>query len=144
MTLTAFVFPKLRTLKTWLNKCLKSLVSENPSTSNVGKVPKQCWNLYHRLFIIFFSHCKKKVSWKKSLLLTYQMLGLLVKTLATDEKYLVVNRDNLTILIHMQLSWKQNTFSHFFVAFFKSRLNFEYFEKKYDPYRFSISEVTDC
>ena len=72
------------------------------------------------------------------------MLGLLVNTLATAEKYLVVNRDNLTILIHMQLSRKQNTFSHFFVAFFKSRLNFEYFEKKYDPYRFSISEVTDC
>ena len=42
MTFTAFVFPKLRTLKTWLDKCLKSLVSEDPSTSNTVNVPKHC------------------------------------------------------------------------------------------------------
>ena len=40
MTLTAFVFPKLRTLKTWLDKCLKTPVSENPLKSNMLSVPK--------------------------------------------------------------------------------------------------------
>ena len=84
-----------------------------------------------------------QLSWKKSLLLTCQILGLLVNTLATDEKYPVLNRDNLTIPIQMQLSQKQKTFSEFFAAFLKSRLNFKYFLKKDDPPRFCIFEITD-
>ena len=52
----------------------------------------------------------------------------LVNTLATDEKYPVLNRDNLTIPIQMQLSQKQKTFSLFFASFFKSTLNFEFFD----------------
>ena len=64
----------------------------------------------------------RKLSWKKSLLLTCQILGLLVNTLAADEKYPVLNRDNLTIPIQMQLSQKQKIFSQFFAAFLKSRL----------------------
>ena len=44
-----------------------------------------------------------KLGSKKSLVLTCQILGLLIKTLAADEKYPVLNRDNLTI---MQLSQK--------------------------------------
>ena len=43
----------------------------------------------------------------------------------------------------MQLSQKQKTFSQFFAAFLKFRLNFKYFEKKYYPHRFWISEITD-
>ena len=43
----------------------------------------------------------------------------------------------------MQLSQKQKTFSEFFAAFLKSRLNFNYFLKKDDPPRFSIFEITD-
>ena len=85
----------------------------------------------------------RKLSWKKSLLLTCQILGLVVNTLAADEKYPVLNRDNLTIPIQMQLSQKQKTFSEFFAAFLKFRLNFEYFEKTDDPHRFCIFEVTD-
>ena len=84
-----------------------------------------------------------KLCLKKSLLSTGQILELLVNTLATDEKYPVLNRDNLTIPIQMQLSQKQKTFSQFFAAFLKSTLNFEHFEKKDDPQRFCISEITD-
>ena len=85
----------------------------------------------------------RKLSWKKSLLLTCQILGLLVNTLATDEKYPVLNRDNLTIPIKMQLSQKQKTSAQVLAAFWKSRLNFEYFEKKDDLHRFCISQITD-
>ena len=84
-----------------------------------------------------------KLCWKKSLLLTYEILGLLVNTLATDEKYPVFNRDKLTIPIQMQLYQKQNDFSKFCASFLKSRLNFKYFESKDEPHRFCISEVTD-
>ena len=42
MTLTAFVVPKLWAPKTWLEKCLKSPVSEDPSTSNMVNMSKHC------------------------------------------------------------------------------------------------------
>ena len=72
----------------------------------------------------------RKLSRIKSLLFTCQILVLLVNTLAADEKYPVLNRDNLTIPIQMQLSQKQKTFSEFFAAFLKSYWNFERFEEK--------------
>ena len=84
----------------------------------------------------------RKLSWKKSLLLTCKILGLLVNTLAADEKYPVLTRDNLTIPIQMPLSQKRKTFSEFFAEFLKSRINFNYFGKKDDPHRFCISEIT--
>ena len=61
MTLTAFVFPKLRILKTWLGKCLKSPASEDPSRSNMVNVPKHGSNLYHMVFFKFIDHCQ--VNW---------------------------------------------------------------------------------
>ena len=42
-----------------------------------------------------------QINWKMSLLLTCQILGLLVNTLPADEKYPVLNRDNLTISIQI-------------------------------------------
>ena len=71
-----------------------------------------------------------QLSWKKSLLLTCKILGLLLNILAADKKYLVLHRDNSTIPIQMQLSHKQKTFSRFFATFLKFRLSFEHFEKK--------------
>ena len=76
-------------------------------------------------------------------MLTWQILVLLVNTLATDEMYPVLNRDKLTIPIQMKLSQKQKPFSEFLAAFLKSSLNFKYFEKKNDPHRFCIFEITD-
>ena len=70
-------------------------------------------------------------------------MGLLVSTLATDDKCLVVKRDKLTIPIQMQLSQNQKTFPQFFAAFFKSSRNSEGLEKKDDSYDFFISEITD-
>ena len=58
MTHTAFSFPKLQTLKTWLDKCLKSPFSEDPSTSNMVNVPKHCSNLHHITFIILMFTAK--------------------------------------------------------------------------------------
>ena len=84
-----------------------------------------------------------KLCSKKSVLLTCQILGLLVNTLATDEKSPVLNRGNLMIPIQMQLSEKQKHSSEFFAAILKSRLNFEHFEKKDDRDSFCISGITD-
>ena len=75
--------------------------------------------------------------------MTCQILGLLVNTLAADEKYPLFNRDNLKIAIQLQLSQKQKFFPQFFAAFCKSGGNIERLEKKDEPYRFFISEITD-
>ena len=78
------------------------------------------------LYRIHWSMARKSCS-EKFLLLTWHILGLLVNTLAADEKYPVLNRNNLTLSIRMQLSQKQKPFSHFFAEFLKSRLSFEKF-----------------
>ena len=96
----------------------------------------------HHLYRIHRS-LPKKLNWKKSLLLKCQILGLLVNTLSADENYAVLNKDNLTIPIQMQLSQEQKTFSQFFAEFLKSRLNFKRFEKEDEPHRFCIFEVAD-
>ena len=93
---------------------------------------------------LYHIHCSppSRLSWKKSLFLTCQILGLLFNTLTADEKYLLLKRDNLTIPIQTQLSQKQKTFSQFFAAFLKFRLNFEYFETKYAPLTSCVSQIT--
>ena len=50
--------------------------------------------------------------------------------LTADDKYSLLNRDNLRQPIQMQLSQKQKTFSKFVKAIVKSKLNFPHFEKK--------------
>ena len=45
---------------------------------------------------------------------------LLVNKLAANQKYPVLNRDNLTIPIQMQFSQKKKTFSELFAAFLES------------------------
>ena len=77
------------------------------------KSASQC--LYH-----IHQSLPSQVSWKKSLLLTWKILGLLLNTLAADEKYLVRNRENSTIPIQMQLSEKQKGLSRFFAALLRS------------------------
>ena len=57
-----------------------------------------------------------------------------VNTLTAEDKYSVLNRDNLTKPIRTQLSQKQNAFSQFVLEFLKSTLTFEQFQKKDDPH----------
>ena len=99
MTLIDFVFPKLRPLKMWWDKCLKSPVSEDPSTSNMVNMPKRSWNQHHNTFSILIDNCQ--VNWVRKSLSYW-----LAKYWAGDEMYRVLNRDNLTIPIQMQLSEK--------------------------------------
>ena len=50
-------FPKYRLRKTWLDKCLKSRVSEDPSTDNMANGSKQFCNLNNSTFTISVNHC---------------------------------------------------------------------------------------
>ena len=99
---------------------------------------KSAWE---HLYSIHWS-LPSQLSWTMSLLFTWQMLGMFFNTLAADEKYPLLKRDNLTVPIQMQLSQKHKTFSEFFTAFSKSRWNFEHFEKEDDLHRFCNFEIT--
>ena len=85
---------------------------------------------------------QSQLSWKKPLFLPCQILGLLVNTLAANEKNLLLKRDNLTIPIQMKLPQREKTFSQFFAEFLKSTINFKYFENEDDPNRSRASDIT--
>ena len=60
------------------------------------------------------------------------------------DKCSLPNRDNLMEPFHMRLSQKLKTFCKFFLAFSKSRLNFELFQKKDDADSLFITGATAC
>ena len=68
-----------------------------------------------------------------SLLVTHKSLSLFVNTLTADDKYSLLNKDNLAQPIQMQLSTKKkkkNAISHLLIAFLESRSKSKHFEKK--------------
>ena len=64
--------------------------------------------------------------------------------MTADDKYSLVNSDNIMQSIQMQLSRKQKIFSDVLYALIESRLNFEHFAKKDDPRSLCLSETADC
>ena len=142
MTLRAFVFRKLRTRKTRLDKSLKSPVADDSSRINMADVRKHCGNLHHRFFNIFFDNCqghwvgKSLSSWHaKSLdcLLTHWMP-------MTSILFLIIAISRYQF--RCNYLWKKK-FSSIFFCFLKSSWNSKPFEKKHDPHSFCISEITD-
>ena len=68
------------------------------------------------------------MSWSNSILVICKVLRIIVNILTADEKYSLLNKDNLRQPIQMQLSQKQKTFSELVSTFLKSLLNFEHFQ----------------
>ena len=131
MTLITDVFPKLR----------KSRLRE-PFRNQHGK---RAQTLLHsgrqQLYHIYWSMWRR-MSWKMALLALWKILGLFVTTLTADDKYSLLNRDNLTQPIQILVPQKQKTFSQFLSAFLKTIWNFKHFQTKDDSHSRCISEVT--
>ena len=85
----------------------------------------------------------KAIDLQKSLLVICKISTLFPNTLSGDGKYSLLNRDNLTQPIQMQLPQKQKTFCKFFSAFLKSSLNFAHFQEKDDTHSRGIFEIRD-
>ena len=109
-------FPNYRVGKTWLDNCLKSPVLKDLSTRNIVNGPKHCWNLNDNIFTIFIAHCVG-ISVKKVLLVLLKILRLVFNTFTANEKYSLLNKENLTQPIHIQLSQKQEFFEGFLLHF---------------------------
>ena len=76
------------------------------------------------------------------MLVLCKILGLLVNTLTHDDKYSLLYRDNLPQQIQILLSQKPKTFSRLSFKILKPPLNFEHFQKKYDPHSRCSLQVT--
>ena len=103
--------------KIWLDKYLKSRASEDPERDNKENESQNFSNLNDSTFTIFINHCEGSCIRKSLLLVIHEILRLLVNTLTVDDKDYLVNRDNLTQPIQIQLSQKQKTFSSHFLHF---------------------------
>ena len=81
---------------------------------------------------------------KMLVLLRSKFLGQFVNILTADNQYSRENRENLWQQIPKQISRKLKTFYGFFIAFLKSTLNLEYFERKDQSQSLSITEIINC
>ena len=63
-----------------------------------------------------------------------KILRVFVNTLTVNGKHYMLNRDNLTQPIQMQLSEKQKKIFRFFFVFLKSILKVKHLPKKDDPH----------
>ena len=67
-----------------------------------------------------------------------------VNILTADFKYSRWNWEKLPQQVPMQTPLKLKICSRFFIAFLKSTLNLEYFEKKDQSHSLSITEIINC
>ena len=123
MTLIAEVFPKLRTPKNMVTSMSKKSRFKGSFGKQHGKraqtLLKFAWqHLYHIYWSLW-----RQLTCKKSLLVTCKISRLFPNTLSANDKYSLLNRDNLTQPIQILLSQKQKTFSQFFSEFLKSTLS---------------------
>ena len=126
-------FAKCLLRKTWLVKCLTSRVSDHPSTDSMGDGSKHCFNLNDSISTIFINHWSGSYIRKRSLLVIYKILRLFVNTLTADDKHYLLNKDNLTQPIQMQVSQKRKNFRQFLFCIFKIYMKFPTFAKKRWP-----------
>ena len=76
------------------------------------------------------------------MLVLWKILWLFINTMADDDKYSLLYRDNLMQPIQILLSQKQKTFSEFFSAYLKYTLHFEHYRQKDDSHGRCISQIT--
>ena len=133
----------MESLKTVFQRIDKSPVSKDTLTSRLDIGNKHCSNMENATINSYWS-LWKQLRWRKSFLLICKFLKLFLKALTGRDKYSLRNKDNLQQPFQMQWSQKQEIFFQFFLAFLKSTLNFERFQKKEEPHSWFISEIKDA
>ena len=143
MTFIADVFPKLRTQKNLIRSMPKKSRFKISFEKQHGKCAQTLFKSKGQLLCNIDWSLWSQLTCKKSVLVACEISRFFPNSLSVNSRYSVLNRDNLTQPIQMQLSQKQKDFSNFFSLFLKSSLNFEYFLKKDDLHSWCISEITD-
>ena len=97
---------------------------------------------YH--YYPLFSSIRGKLSCKKSALVGFEILRLLVTTLTANDKYYRSNMQNLEQQYRTSLSRKQKTISGIFFAFLKCAWYLGHFQKRDEYPRLIISEIIEA
>ena len=129
MTLIAYLFLRLRSAKIMVRYMCKKSRFRLPFQKEHGKLVSTLFKFERQHLHHIFWSPRRQMSYKKSLLVRWESLRLFVNTMSAVDKCFPPDRDNLMQPILMQLSQKLKRFSRFFIAFSKSRLYFEYFQK---------------
>ena len=144
MTLIAHLSLKLRPTKVVVRYMCKKSHFRLPFQNEQGKRVSTLFKSERQRLRHNYSSTGRQFSGKKSLLVIWKSLRLFVNTTSAVDKCSLPNRGKLMQPIHMQLTQKLKTFSGFFNIFPKSRLSFEYFQKKDDAHSLFVSEATAC
>ena len=119
MTLSAEVFPKWRTPKKmlrWISKRSRFKWSFGKEHGKRAKILlKFEWQHIYQIYWSLW----RQLTCKNSHLVICKISKLFPNTLSADGKYSLLNWDNLTQHIQMQLSQKQKTFSQFLFCIFE-------------------------
>ena len=83
----------------------------------------------------------EKLSWKESVLVRSEILGLLVKSLTAEYQYSRRNMQNFQKQPQAQLSQKQKVIFGFALGFLKCTSSLEHFERKDERSSLSILEI---
>ena len=143
ITLIADAFPKLGTPKNAFSSMpQKSLFRGIFEKQDGERVQTLCKFERQHTYHIYWS-LWGPLSCKKSLLVIRKIVKHFVNTVIADDNYSLVNRDNSTQPIQIQLSQKEDLFSWFFSAFLKFSLNFEHFQQKDDPHSRCFLKITN-
>ena len=108
-----------------------------------GKPAQALWKFERQQLYHFYWSQWGQLSRKKSLLVIWKILKLFLNTGPPYDKYFLLNRDNQTQSIQMQLYQKQKFFSELFLHRLKCTLNFQHSQKKDDPHSWCVSDITD-
>ena len=95
-------------------------------------------HLYHIYWSLW-----KQFRMKKSVWVICKFFGLFGNPMTADNKYSLLNRDNLYQHFQIQLSQKRKIFSQFYFPFSRFRFRFEHFRKKDDRLGWCIFELMD-
>ena len=117
--------------------CFRGLLNREP-----GKLVKTMLQSEWQQVYKIYQWLWRQLHWKKSLLVIHKILRLFFNTLTVDEKHYLLNRDNSTQAIQMQLYQKWKSFAAFFFAFLKSLLNFKHLPENHERHSWCLSGNT--
>ena len=111
---------------------------------------KQLVSGFETLLKLARHHCYRmfpwisdKLSWKKSVLVGSEILGLFFITFTSEDKYSRGKNQNFAEQLQTKLCQKRKAFSGIFIAILKCTSSLEYFQWKNDHSSLSIAEIID-
>ena len=117
MTPIAEVDPKLRTQENLVTSMPKKSRFKGSFKKQHGKCAQTLLKCQGQLLDHIYRSLLRQLSYKKSVLVICKIPRLFINTLSADGKNSLLNRENLTQPIQMQLSGKRKTFLNFLLHF---------------------------